>query len=420
MSPLKTHPLTTITAALLMLTAAERAAWGGEDASPSPNAQAPSAPSAPSWRDRFDEARRDLVEGRFLRAEVAFRALALEAPSAAERTLADEMAHLASQYESAKPRAQGAADATTPARRQPIRDADELTLLYATSALYGAGTGAWFLLQTQPSSTLTAALPFGALTAAPILAVATVDGYSKLPHGLPHALSAGAFLGLQQGIWLVGYQDARARRIEQNDPNSSVHWTPETNATLLWGSATAGIAVGGLLGSTLETTPGRVSLTSSLTMWSGAILALGAGAVLPGDSRTRSEDAFLAGGAGTNAGLATGLLFAGRVSPSVARVRITDLLGIAGGFTTGGIYLAFAGKLDTRLGEGLTALGATAGLAAGWIVTSGMAKQLPESASAEPTEKRTASATKTSTFDAVAPSLRMVPGGATLGLGGSF
>jgi hypothetical protein len=282
-------------------------------------------------------------------------------------------------------------------------------LFYTSAFLYGAGTGAWFLLQTRPDTAATATLPFAALTAAPVIAIATIDGHKKLPRGLPHAMSAGLDLGLGQGIWLVGYQLARSARIEDVDKDSKVRWEPESTASVLWASATIGAGIGGLVGGYLPTTPGRVSFVASTTMWSGALTGLAAGALLP-DDEYRRERAFLAGGAGYNLGLAGGLLGSHVVSPSVARVRLVDLLGIAGALATAGLYLSLASDPDTRATEGLAVLGAGGGLAAGWLLTSGMPRDTT-------TTTPPGSASGPATFQ---PTLGAVRGGATLGIGGTL
>ncbi len=356
-----------------------------------------------AWTARYDRARADMIEGRVREAEREFKALAGEARTEGERTLALEMARLSATYAA---RADAARAARPSAPRASVRSTDELTLLYTSAFLYGAGTGTWFLLQTKPDSAVTATLPFAALTAAPVIAVATIDGYKKLPRGLPHSLSAGLYLGLGQGIWIVGYQHARSARIEDVDPDSTVRWAPESTASVLWTSATLGAVIGGVAGGFLPTTPGRVSFTASTTMWAGALSGLGAGALLP-DDEYRRERAFLVGGIGYNLGLAGGLLGAHVVSPSVARVRLVDLLGLAGGLASAGFYLSVAGDPDTRTTEGLAVLGAGAGLALGWIVTSGMPKELPAAAASPPRLE-------------LRPNLQPVRGGATIGIGATL
>lgn len=371
------------------------------------SAEEQAQPAPDAWAQRYDRARNDMIEGRVREAEMEFKALAAQARTPAERTLALEMARLSAAYAAR-------ADATKkPARdahpRDAIRTTDELTLFYTSAFLYGAGTGAWFLLQVQPDTAATATLPFAALTAAPVIAIATIDGYKKLPRGLPHAMSAGLYLGLGQGIWVVGFQQARSARVEDVDNDSQVRWKPETTASVLWAGATIGAGIGGLVGGYLPTTPGRVSFVASTTMWAGALTGLGFGAMLP-DDEYRRERAFLAGGAGYNLGLAGGILGAHSLSPSVARVRLVDLMGIAGGLASAGLYLSLADDPGTRTTEGLAVLGAGAGLATGWILTSGMPKDTT-------TTTPPGSASGTPTFQ---PTLGAVRGGATLGIGGSL
>jgi hypothetical protein len=368
------------------------------------SAQPTRAPDA--WAQRYDRARNDMIEGRVREAEMEFRALAAQARTEGERALALEMARLSAAYVARLDETKKAPRNSHP--RDAIRTTDELTLFYTSAFLYGAGTGAWFLLQVQPDTAATATLPFAALTAAPVIAIATIDGYKKLPRGLPHAMSAGLYLGLGQGIWLVGYQHARSARIEDIDNDSNVRWTPEATASALWGGATLGAGIGAIVGGYLPTTPGRVSFVASTTMWAGALTGLGVGAIHP-DDEYRRERAFLAGGAGYNLGLAGGLWGSHLVSPTVARVRLVDLLGIAGGLASAGFYLSVANEPDTRLTEGLAVIGAGTGLALGWLATSGMPK--------DTTTTTPPGAAGIPTFQ---PTLGAVRGGATLGIGGTL
>lgn len=326
-----------------------------------------------------------------------FHALARTAPTEADRFRAHEMGRLASQ----------SADRTeTPLPEPPVqatRSTDELALLYTTGFLYGAGSGVWFLLATEPDSAVTATLPFAAITAAPIVAIATIDGAKPFRRGLPHAISAGLYLGLGQSIFAVGFQGARAARLRDEDARSDARFRPETVAAVLWSGATLGATLGGALGAGLETTPGRVSFSASTTIWSGVVTGLAAGALLPDDSH-RSERAFAVGMGGYDLGLLSGLLFAGRVSPSVARVRLADLSAFAGGVVATGIYLAAASEIDRRAAEGVAAIGIATGLATGWLVTSGMSSE-PGRRNASPI---------------VQPSVVPVPGGAAIGAIGMF
>ncbi len=375
-------------------------------------AEEPSAPTAPStapestqsWDERYEIAQATLAAGKLREAAALFHALARTARTESERVLAHELGRLASE------RAESALPLESPAplsqpHKRPIRGTDELTLLYSSAFLYGAGSGVWFLLATQPDSAITATLPFAALTAAPVIALATVDGIKPLRRGMPHSISAGLYLGLGESVFVLGMHQARAERLRNQDPTSDARFRPEAVAAVLWSGATLGATLGGALGAGLETTPGRVSFTASMTLWSGVLTGLTAGALLPDDERRR-ERAFTIGAAGYNAGLAGGLLFAGRVSPSVARVRLADLLAMAGGLVTTGAYLSIAKDIDVRVAEGIAAGGLGAGLAAGWLVTSGAASDGPSPTPATQTTVR--------------PGLVPVPAGAGIGASGTF
>lgn len=375
---------------------------GADEAPPSADEALARAKAAEAdWRRDYDRTREKLLSGHFAEAEGELRDLAERAPSEADRALAMEMARLAEHWSAH-------AVSSRPVRptKRLVRTTDELTLLYTTSFLYGAGSGAWFLLQTQPASALTATAPFAALTAAPVIAVATLDGFKKLPRGVPHSISAGAVLGLGQGVWLSGYGRARARRIHEADAGSTLHFGAEEMSSVMWAGATLGAALGGVLGSTRVTTPGRVSYVTSVTAWSGILTGLGAGALIP-EGSARSEAVFLTGGAGYNAGLVAGMWSAGHVSPSVARVRLADLTGVAGGLATTALYLSLSRDADARLAGGLAAAGAAAGLAVGWWATSGMPADRPGEARAAPPVS-------------LHPTVQPVQGGATLGVVGAM
>jgi len=322
--------------------------------------------SADEWTTRYEDARRRMLAGDHEDAAAELDALAEHAPSEADRRLAREMADVA--------RALAAKAAPPP--REPIRTRDEITILYASAFLYGAGTGTWYLLETQPDTALTATLPFAAITAVPVVALATIDGYHPLPRGMPHAITAGLYIGLGEGIWAASYERARAHRVDAGGPPRT-RWSPETVASVLWTGSTLGAIAGGALASGLHTTPGRVSFTASTSLWSGLLCGLTAGALLP-DGPRRAEEGFLAAGLCYNIGLFGGMALAGPVSPSVTRVRLVDLAGAAGALATSGMYLSLAHRdADPRVGLGVTAIGAAAGLTAGTLLTAGMGREIP-------------------------------------------
>lgn len=363
---------------------------------PARAADAPSAGSA-SWRSRFAEARAALLDRRYRSAQASFFALALDAPDEGSRVLALEMMQVAAEYANRDERIPATEVVGPPLR---VRGNDEMTLLYMSSLLYGIGSGVWLLLETQPDSAVTATLPFAAATAAPVIAVATVDGYRKLARGVPHAISAGLYLGLGEGVLLTAMQNARA-----SHSSADAAWKPETVAGVLWGGATLGGVVGGALGSSLVTTPGRVSFTASTTLWSGVVTGLAAASLLPEDDKRR-ERSFGVASIGYELGLVSGLLLAGPVSPSVTRVRLVDLTGAATALAGTGLYLSFVGDPDRRTAEGIAATGAVVGLTAGWWLTRSMKADLPEQPATG--------------FFAVQPSIEPVAGGALLGVRGAL
>lgn len=365
-------------------------------AEPADAVDAPRAGAAP-WRARFAEARAALLDRRYRAAQGAFFALVIDAPDEGSRALALEMMQVAAEYADRDERIP-----STQVVGQPLRTRgnDEMTLLYMSSLLYGIGSGVWLLLETQPDTAVTATLPFAAATAAPVIAVATLDGYRKLARGVPHSISAGLYLGLGEGVLLASMQNARASR-----SSSDAAWKPETVAGVLWGGATLGGIIGGALGSSLVTTPGRVSFTASTTLWSGVVTGLATGALLPEDDKRR-ERAFGVATIGYELGLVSGLVLAGPVSPSVTRVRLVDLMGAASTLAGTGLYLSFVSDPDRRTAEGIAATAAVLGLTAGWFLTRNMKADLPD---------RPATA-----FFAVQPSIEPVAGGALLGMRGAL
>lgn len=335
----------------------------GAAAAPTPHEK---APIEGSWQIRYRETRRLFEAGNTGVAYERFLRLIDDAVTDADRRLAREMAavcraHLERLY---GPR--------IPLNGAPrIRTSEELSVLYATAFLYGMGTGAWFILQTRPSSVPTAIAPFAGLTIASVGAVTVVDRYRPFEPGVPQSIAAGTYLGLGQAAWIVGFQQARASRIEASTGYDSA-WNAPTVATVLWGGATAGAALGTVVGLARKPSPGRVSYTFSAGLWSGAIAAFGAGALLP--EGRRLETSLLIGGGAYNAGILTGLITSPIVSPSLTRVRLVDLGGVAGGLLGSATYLATDKGSDQRATFGATALGAGLGLGLAWWLTSGMAR----------------------------------------------
>jgi len=390
-----------IAACAALATSADARADESPPAAPAaPAVAVPAAPAA--WSARYDAARKLLLDGHYRSAESEFLDLAVDAPTDTDRRLAVEMARLASSWVS---REVVAPSAEEPSGQRP-RTRDEITLLYATSFIYGAGTGAWFLLQAQPDTAFTATLPFIGITAAPVAALAIIDGNHPLRHGMPHAIADGVYIGFGESLIVVAYQHARAHRVDVGSSDSS-RWRPNEASSVLWGGATLGGIVGGTIAAALPTTPGRATYTASATVWAGLLTGFTTGALLS-ETDSRTEHSFLAAGIGYNAGLLAGVVSADSVSPSVTRVRLIDLSGVGGGLAAGGTYLALSGRAtDPRLSLGITALGAATGLVTGWVLTSGMAKDLPGEVAPA----------KALTFS---PNVAPLPGGVAVGVGGTM
>ncbi len=319
--------------------------------------------SKATWAARYDVARRALDTGHPGEAYERFLALAKEADDEADRRVATELSRVAfAQLE----RIYGPRIREGAAPR--IRTSEELSVLYATAFLYGLGTGAWFILETEPASVPLAVAPFAGLTIASVGAVAVVDRQRPFEPGVPQSIAAGAYLGLGQAAWIVGFQAARASRVDATTGRSSA-WDTPTVASVLWGGATTGAGLGLAVGLARKPSPGRVSYTTSLGVWSGALASFGAGALLPPGRRL--ETSLLIGGGAYNAGILTGLLTSPTVSPSLTRVRLVDLGGVAGGLLGAAASLA-AESEEQRVTFGAAAVGATVGLGLSWWLTSNM------------------------------------------------
>jgi hypothetical protein len=210
-------------------------------------------------------------------------------------------------------------------------------------------------------------LPFIALTTASVGGVAVADSYRPFRLGVPQAIAGGMLLGFGESGWLVGYQNAVASRKDDDS-----HWDSDVVARVLWAGTTLGGVAGGVVGALREPTPGRVSFTASSALWGGLVTSFAAGAIQP-ERELRTETAFGVGALGYNAGLISGLLLGPSISPSVARVRFTDLGGLGGALLGVSSYLLIAGA-DSKPRGGLASasIGSVAGLAVGWWATSGM------------------------------------------------
>jgi hypothetical protein len=318
------------------------------------------------WQQKYAEARARMLEGSFAEAASLFQVAVAAAPGPVEQALALENLALARAWAERgvmlAPRGTPLLPPTGPALDE--RTADEMAVLYTNSVFYGLGSGVWLAALTKPDSTAGAILPALGLAGGAAFGVGMWDGSHRLRYGVPQSIVSGMYLGLEEGVVLAFWNQARVRRVDE--------WEPETVATVIWGLSTAGAIAGGVVGSLRGTTPGRASFIGSAGLWTASVVGL-ATAALTTDDDKRDDNALLAAGLSLNAGVIAGLAAAGPVSPSIARVRFIDLGGIAGGILLGGLYLAAADKhpKDQPL-MGALSLGMAGGLGLAWALTGKM------------------------------------------------
>ena len=354
-----------------------------------------------------------MLAGRFADAAAHFAALAADAPGPGRRTLAREQYDICDRWARGGLVLVRSADLAA-ARGSPRpalldrRSADEIGILYTDAVLYGLGTGVALDTWTKPSSASGGILPALALGGAAAGLVYFMDHPEPLRYGVAQSITSGMWVGFEEGLAWMLWNQARSSRSQE--------WSAHTVATALWGTATAGAALGGVLGNAYGTTPGRASFMGSAALWTGLVSGL-IGATALEKSDTADEGFMLASAIGLNAGAVAGVLIGKDVSPSIARVRFLDLGGLAGGIVAGGIYLAIADRdADQRTATGVLAAGITGGLLLAWHLTASM----------EPDYPRAGHPATLSMLDGLTPTLspsastgRAVDG-AVVGLGGAF
>lgn len=265
------------------------------------------------------------------------------------------------------------------------RTDDEIVQYYLASVPFGVAVGIYGALLTNANSAAGYVFPILGAVGATAGAMAYADHARTRPFGEPQAIVSGALVGLQVGIPLVQLLDT-------------------DGATESLGVGLAATALGGAAGwyanHALGTTPGEMSFVGSTTLWSNAL-----GALTGLMTRARDQDYAGISLASVAVGAAVGARFARDVAPSVAHVRYIDFGALAGGLAIGGSYAAIAGSLsEARTGAGMVALGIVGGASVATYLTRGMARE----------ETRRPMAIHW------APSVAPMPGGATLGIVGSF
>jgi hypothetical protein len=356
------------------------------------------------WQRDYSAARAELLAGHFAKAARLFDVLAASASDPFDRRLAAEQAALASNWSNRRLVLSEASEqldeAGNPSR---LRTTDEISILYTNAAAYGIGSGIALAAITEPSTPAGAIFPTLAIAGTTVGAVAIVDGHTNaFKYGVPQSMVSGMYIGLEEGVTWVIWNQARVRYDEE--------WKAGTVAALIWGSATLGAGVGAAVGSLRGTTPGRASFVGSSALWTGTIAGLVAGAFGKEDDDTRDDHAMLGAAIGVNAGAVAGLLAAGTVSPSIARVRYLDLGAVGGGLVFGGVYVGLSEKnLDSRALMATAAVGAGVGLATTWFLTRHMPRDLG------PDERRT-----TSFAQSLRPTFVPLAGGGGLYLNGTL
>lgn len=361
------------------------------------------------WLNRYTVARERLLAGDFVEARELLAALVATATTGLDRAIAQELEVLAGHWASREVvmvRRADLGESGISAKAAGDRTTDEIVVLYTGAVVYGLGTGAWIDVLTEPNSAAGVILPALGLAGASVGAVALIDSQKRLRYGVPQSIVSGMYIGLEEGLALTLWNQARVSRSDE--------WSARSVATALWGFTTAGAAAGAIVGNVGGTTPGGASFVGSAAMWSGLITGMLVGGLVPSDEK-QDETALLASVVGLNAGVIAGVLAAGPVSPSIARVRVLDLGGIAGGLVVGGLYLSAAGQESSPNGFlGLTSLGIGGGLVTAWLATAGMEPDRLPSPTAR--SSNTPSSMLANATMSVTPTL----GGAALGLRGAF
>jgi hypothetical protein len=373
-----------------------------------PVSGAPGVPSPPpgwqtsntAWFDRYTVARERLLAGDFTTARDLFIALTRTATNPADEVIARELAELAKDW-SARDlvfiRRTDLGESAMAAKAAGERSSDEIAILYTNAVIYGLGTGLWFDFQTKPDSAAEAILPALTLGGAAAGAVAIVDSKRRFRYGVPQSIVSGMYIGLGEGLVLTLWNQSRVARRDE--------WSSAQAATVVWGFATAGVAAGAIVGSVGGTTPGRASFVGSAAMWTGAVSAM-VTADLAGVGDQQDDAAYLASVIGLNAGAVLGILAAGPVSPSIARVRFLDLGAVAGGLVLGGLYFSAAENSDGRGLAAMTGLGIAGGLTTAWFATRKMEPDRLSSESAPANVLSRASLSLTPTMGGAAVGLR--------------
>jgi hypothetical protein len=362
----------------------------------------PTAADIAQWQAVYERGKAALSSGAFQPAAAMLNDVARRAPDPTLRAQARELGQVASYWAYNRmtlmpPRNTLPPNDKAAGPKPDQRSIDELAILYGNSLIWGTGFGivvGFAVDNPDASSFFLPAIGMSALGAG-TLALMDVK-FGPLPYGVPQSITSGMYMGLEAGIYLTGILIGE-NVIERNEER--------VFPGLIWGSATAGGLLGGLLGVTIPVTPGRASFTSSGALWGGLVTSL----VTVGFTGDDFESApFVSGLIGATAGGVTAGLLANNISPSIARVRLIDVGGVAGGLVVGGAYASLADRLDEQAFSLLTSAGVIAGLATAAWLTKDMDRDEPRRGNLQKSALR------------MTPFMTPHPGGGTLGLAGTF
>lgn len=333
---------------------------------------APPSQQSDAWNIEFAKAKHEFIAGRFAIAAARFEALGRRARNPVEQARVEELLQAAREWtrrDVALIEQRELIGSDLLSRRTDRRTADEIGVLYLSALAYGLGTGAWVDFLAEPESLAGVVVPPLLLAGAAVGGVALLDRGKGLRYGAAQSIATGMTIGFWQGFAWSTYYQATSAYDSQMEAESYV--------SLLWATTTAGAVAGGIIGSVNSTTPGRAAFVGSATLWPAAVFGLGAAALSSSDDY-QDDRAMLASALGASLGTVGGVLLAGSVSPTTARVRFLDLGAIGGGLAVGGLTLALRGE-DSEDGREIllaTDLGIVAGLGLAWWLTDNMPRDL--------------------------------------------
>jgi hypothetical protein len=365
------------------------AAQSAEPAASPAAAQPAHAADADAPKDPYEAGVHAFARGDFGGAIRAFDAVIAAPASAEQASRAGALRDLAQRYVKTGARLvfpSGNVDAQkNPLALPDERTDDEIVSYYLTSVPYGIFAGVYLSDLAGASSAAGVVFPILGAVGLTAGAMAYADAVKTRAFGEPQAIVSGAGIGLQAGIPLVALLDV--------DNGTSV-------TGLLLATTTIGGAAGWLANRAYGTTPGEMSFVGSAALWSNVLGALGG--VM---TSARGNDYAGISLASVAVGTTVGALYARDVAPSIAHVRYIDFGALAGGLALGGSYLALAGSSSNEhAAAAITAAGVLGGGALATYLTRGMARE----------ESRRATAIQWS------PTVAPLPGGATVGVAGTF